>query len=388
MAITYVDGDFSTSDNVTDITGLSWPSHPSGSLALLIWALFGTYTPTMDPAFTELDNDVDQNLRAILAARLPASMTGAESGNISLTASDLNRMSAALGIWSGVASIGTTVNYTEGSTATDVHPAAGNMTITPLQDSSRIVLVYSERSSTGNTAGTMTPPTHVGTGSPATIRQEHGTGSTGGTYVCLAEFQLGAGTAGVAQTFTQWNATPDTLIASNAEMWLVELRAAATDVTLSLGTGTEADTARALGLPKAPAFSFAAETGTAQPLSLSKTLTWGASAETGTPRPVAYAKTLQFGVATETGTASPWVHTKPLSLGAATESGQARALAMIPDIPALDVTVAIGPTRTSGSVGATRQSLTAGGTRGTAQAGVSATRLSANAGPTRRDRGA
>lgn len=254
MPISYVNGDISTSDNVSTVTGVSWTGlgHAAGDQAFSIWALFFSSTGVVQDAdLTTIDDHIDQNLRSILSRR---TMTGSESGTVSyvVDAGSLNRMAVALAIYRGVDSIGTPVRVTEGGTGVDQHPFGGSyanqLTVTPTADNALILLVYSERSSTGNTAGTLTPPTHVGTGTPATIRRERGTGNSGGTYVCIAEFQLGAGTAGVAQVFTQWNATPDTLVASNADMWLVPLYPAASGTTV---TPTAIGSGEAWGTPAA-----------------------------------------------------------------------------------------------------------------------------------------
>lgn len=239
MAVTYVNGDISTSDNVSTVTGVSWTGlgHAAGDVAFSIWALLTTATGVVqDTGLTTIEDHTDQNLRSFFSKR---TMTGSESGTVSyvVDAGSLNRMAVSLVIYRNVDTIGTAVRVTEGGTAFDKHPFgasyANQLTITPTADNALILLVYSERSSTGNTAGTLTPPTHVGTGNPSTIRKEKGTGNSGGTYTCFAEFQLGAGTAGVAQIFTQWDATPDTLVASNADMWLVALYPLATSTTVN-----------------------------------------------------------------------------------------------------------------------------------------------------------
>lgn len=233
MAISWVSpGDISTNDNVDTVTGVSFTglNQASGDYLVSVWGLLTTATTVVqDARLTTIEDHTDQNLRTFLSSR---TMTGSESGTVSYTvdAASLNRMSVALGMWRGVGSVGTAVRFTEGGTAVANHPATNNLSITPIADNALIVLVYSERSSTGNTAGTLAAPTGPGGGS-ATIRRERGTGGSGGVYVQIAEFQLGAGTSGVAQNFTQWVATPNTLIASNADMWLVALYPAATDAT-------------------------------------------------------------------------------------------------------------------------------------------------------------
>lgn len=251
MAITYVNGDISTSDNVDSVTGLSFTGlgHAAGDWSIGVAALLIDPTPSLDSRFTAIADEVDQNLNAILFERDGATMTGSESGAVSFTTTGtnaINRMSVVFGIWRGVGSRGTIVNFTEGGTADDVHPVANNLSVTPTADNALILLVYSERSSTGNTAGTLAAPTGPGGGS-ATIRVERGTGGSGGTYVQIAEFQLGAGTANNAQTFTQWDATPDTLIASNAEMWLIPLYPLATGVTGTVAVTQASQTSTAAG---------------------------------------------------------------------------------------------------------------------------------------------
>lgn len=225
MTVAWVSpGDISTSDNVSVVTGVSWTglNQAAGDIAVSIWSLLTTATTVVqDALLTTLDDHTDQNLRTFLSDRV---MTGSESGtvNYSVDGASLNRMAVVLGLWRNVGSVGTPVRFTEGATAVANHPASNNLSVTPTADNALIVLAYSERSSTGNTAGTLAPPTGPGGGSAAT-RVERGTGLSGGTYAQLAEFQLGAGTAGNAQAFTQWVATPNTLIASNADMWLLPL---------------------------------------------------------------------------------------------------------------------------------------------------------------------
>lgn len=221
-------GDISTSDNVSVVTGVSWNglNDQVGDVAVSIFSLLATATTvSQDALLTTLDDHTDQNLRTFLSDRI---MTGTESGtvNYSVDGASLNRMNVVLGLWRNVGSVGTPVRVTEGGTGVDKHPFgasyANQLAITPVLDNALIVLAYSERSSTGNTAGTLAPPTGPGGGS-ATIRVEHGTGNSGGTFGQLSDFQLGAGTAGVSQVFTQWVATPNTLLASNADMWLIPM---------------------------------------------------------------------------------------------------------------------------------------------------------------------
>ena len=193
-----------------------------GDVAISIWSLLATATTvSQDALLTTLDDHTDQNLRTFLSDRV---MTGSESGtvNYSVDGASVNRMNVVLGLWRNVGSVGTPVRFTEGGTGVFQHPASNNLSVTPTADNALIVLAYSERSSTGNTAGTLAPPTGPGGGS-ATVRVEHGTGNSGGTFGQLSDFQLGAGTAGSPQAFTQWVATPNTLLASNADMWLLPL---------------------------------------------------------------------------------------------------------------------------------------------------------------------
>lgn len=143
MAVTYVDGDNSTSLNVTDITGLAWPVHAAEDLALFIGAIVDTATATIDSEFTTERSDIDGSLESILARRLPAVMTGSESGDITMsTGATANRMSAAVAIYRGAAAIATISYLNEAGAAATTHTCPA---ITISSSTSALVLLYAER---------------------------------------------------------------------------------------------------------------------------------------------------------------------------------------------------------------------------------------------------
>ena len=176
---TFVAGDISAlTTSVTTLTGTTWPSHSGDDLALLAHG-YGdsTNTGTMDAAFTNIADLTDTNLRAIVGKRIPTSMTGSESGDVTLTTTTGARQVGALGVWNGYSDVQQIVNQPETSgTAVTTHASPA---ITPQRTGSGFVMIYMDRVSTGNT--TATPPTGF------TLREEFGTSGTGGIFLQVAD---------------------------------------------------------------------------------------------------------------------------------------------------------------------------------------------------------
>ena len=207
----YVDGDVSSlTTSITTLTGVTWPTHSGDHLALLAHG-YGdsTNTGTMDAGFTNLADLTDTNLRAILGKRIPSTMTGSESGDVTLTTTTGARQVGALGIWSGYTDVQQVVNQPETSgTAVTTHASPA---ITPQVAGSGFVIVYMDRVSTGNT--TVTPP------SGFTARQEFGTSGTGGIFMHVADDL--SGTHGLTPfTPGDWNVSVGS---TSAMVYLVEL---------------------------------------------------------------------------------------------------------------------------------------------------------------------
>lgn len=221
MAVTFVGADLSNSGNVTAITGLNWPGHAAGDLALFGGGMLNTATQTLDALITQLREDVDQNLKGVLGVRLPGAMTGSESGAIDMTvlAGDTNRMVAGIAVFRGCSGIGTPTYLAEGGTAVSTHSSPA-VTLASANDG--ILLIYIERQSTS--ASTITPPSgYIDAG-------QFGTGGSGGTVMCLA-YKVAGNSSGSNSPGT-WSSTNT---ASNCEVYAIPLTAAATATTLSPG---------------------------------------------------------------------------------------------------------------------------------------------------------
>lgn len=219
MAVTFVGADLSSSVNVIAITGLNWPAHAAGDVALFGGGTVDTATPVLDANFTQLRQDIDQNLKGTLAWRSPASMTGSESGAISFTvgAAETNRMVAGVAVFRGCSGLGTPTYLAEGATAVSTHSSP---TVTLASANDGILLIYVERQSTS--ASTITPPTGY------TDAGQFGTGGSGGTVMCLA-YKLTGNSSGVNSPST-WSSTNT---ASNCQVYAIPMTAAPVNVTVN-----------------------------------------------------------------------------------------------------------------------------------------------------------
>lgn len=208
---TFVAGDVSAlTTSVTTLTGTTWPSHGGDDLALLAHGYGdGTNTGTMDAAFTNVADLTDTNLRAVLGKLIPSTMTGSESGDVTLTTTTGARQVGALGVWAGYTDVQQVVNQPETSgTAVTTHASPS---ITPQKTGSGFVIIYMDRVSTGNT--TVTPPAGF------TPRLEFGTSGTGGIFMHVADDL--SGTHGVSPfTPGDWNVAVGS---TSALVYLVEL---------------------------------------------------------------------------------------------------------------------------------------------------------------------
>jgi hypothetical protein len=225
---TYVDGDVSNgTTSVTALSGLAWVAHGADDLALFLLA-FGDSTITLssfDSAFTSVSQDLDTNVRSLIAKRTPATMTGSESGSIAATCSSGNRQSGALGIWNGYSDVQQIVTQAETSgsaVATHACPA-----ITPQVAGSGFILAFVERVSSSVT------PASTPTG--FTKRQEFSTGGTGGTSVVLYDDL--SGTHGLTPF------TPASIVSqvasTSARVYLIELAPSTESYSGSLGLSGE-----------------------------------------------------------------------------------------------------------------------------------------------------
>ena len=175
----YVDGDISSlTTSITTLTGVTWPTHTGDHLAILAHGYGdGTNTGTMDAGFTNIADLTDTNLRAVVGKLIPASMTGSESGDVTLTTTTGARQVGALAVYSGYTDVQQIVNQPETSgTAVTTHASPA---ITPQVNGSGFVIIYMDRVSAGNT--TATPPTGF------TLRKEFGAVGTGGIFVHVAD---------------------------------------------------------------------------------------------------------------------------------------------------------------------------------------------------------
>jgi hypothetical protein len=210
---TYVDGDVSSgTTSVTALSGLAWVAHGGDDLALFLLA-FGDATITLssfDSAFTSVSQDLDTNVRSLVAKRTPATMTGSESGAIAATCSGGNRQSGALGIWNGYSDVQQIVSQPEtAGTATATHACP---TITPQVAGSGFVLAFVER--VGSTVAPATTPAGFAK------REEFSTGGTGGTSVVLYDDL--SGTHPVGTPFTPASIVSQ-VASTSARVYLLEL---------------------------------------------------------------------------------------------------------------------------------------------------------------------
>lgn len=214
----YVGGDTSSATNsVTELVGVTWPAHSGDDLALVAHASADSQTAVIDVAFTILSNLIDGSLRAIVAKRTPAAMTGAESGDIELSSGPTgNRQVGTIAAWSGYTDVQQIVNKPETGSAIQSHACPE---ITPQLSGSGFVLVYLER--VGSSATPIDPPLGF------TRRLQFATGGSGGTAIMVADDL--SGTHGLS-AFTPGNVVSTTPSAA-VMVYLVELAPLATTIT-------------------------------------------------------------------------------------------------------------------------------------------------------------
>lgn len=209
--MTFVAGDISAlNTSVTALTDVVWPSHSGDDLAILAHGYGdGTNTGTMDAGFTNIADLTDTNLRAVVGKRIPTTMTGSESGAVTLTTTTGARQVGALVAYSGYSDVQQIVNQPETSgTAVTTHASPA---ITPQRTGSGFVIIYMDRVSTGNT--TVTPPAGF------TLREEFGTSGTGGIFMHVADDL--SGTHGTTPfTPASWNVAVGS---TSAVVFLLEL---------------------------------------------------------------------------------------------------------------------------------------------------------------------
>jgi len=177
--VTRVGADVSAlTTSVTTLTGVTWPTHSGDDLAILAHGYGdGTNTGTMDAGFTNIADLTDTNLRAVIGKRIPTTMTGSESGDVTLTTTTGARQVGTLVVYNGYSDVQQIVNQPETSgTPVTTHASPA---ITPQRAGSAFVIIYMDRVSAGNT--TVTPPAGF---SPVV---EFGTQGTGGIFMHVAE---------------------------------------------------------------------------------------------------------------------------------------------------------------------------------------------------------
>lgn len=262
----YVDGDISAlTTSVTTLTGVTWPTHGGDDLAIVAHGYGdGTNTGTMDANFANIADLTDTNLRALVGKRIPTSMTGSESGDVTLTTTTGARQVGALVVYSGYSDVQQIVNQPETSgTAQTTHASPA---ITPQKTGSGFVAIYMDRVSAGNT--TVTPPAGF------TLRKEFGTVGTGGIFMHVADDLSGTHGLG-AFTPGSWTVAVGS---TSAVVFLIEL---------------------------APTLlADAALSGTASLVATAAKLIAGAVSLTGTAALTAAASRIPTGTASLTGTAT------------------------------------------------------------------------------------
>src|SRR6266508_480430 len=157
--------------NIATLTGVTWPTHQSGDLAILAWTFADTITNTTPAGFTLVGTLDDPSCRSYVYKRV---CDGTESGDVSLVNSGINRQTAVLVVLRGYSGVDASASRAE--TVTGTSHACPALTFT---NGSTLVVVAAERLTTGTT--TATAP------SGYTKRAEFGTGGTGGTYTQIAD---------------------------------------------------------------------------------------------------------------------------------------------------------------------------------------------------------
>lgn len=237
--MTFVAGDISAlTTSVTILTGTTWPTHSGDDLALLAHGYGdGTNTGTMDAGFTNVLDLTDTNLRAVVGKRIPTTMTGSESGDVTLTTVTPARQVGALVVYNGYSDVQQAVSLAEASvTPVTTHASPS---ITPQRAGSAFVIIYMDRVGTGNT--TVTPPAGF------TPREEFGTSGTGGIFMHVADDL--SGTHGTTPfTPGDWNVLVGSTSAVVILLELAPILTAAGDRTATaILTGAAAATKPATG---------------------------------------------------------------------------------------------------------------------------------------------
>lgn len=297
--------------SVNSLTDVVWPSHAAGTIALTGHASLNTETATLDAAFTSILNTIDTNLRGLFGKRTAASMTGSESGAISMASNPTaNRQVGSVIVLAGYSDVQQVVSLGEPSgTAVTTHACP---TITPQVAGSGFVMWYMDRVGTGTT--TMTPPAGF------TKAGEFGTSGSGGTYQCVS-YDL-SGTHGLtAFTPANWSGA----VASTSALVVIAELAPST-LSVTLGLALETDAARALASSKLSTLAVATETDAAVAVSTSKALALGLATEIDSALAVAVSKAVTVGLATEVDSAPPIVTSKAAVVGLPTEVDAALAI--------------------------------------------------------------
>lgn len=195
------------------------------------------------------------------------------------------------------------------STATHASPTSPTLTVAGIE-----LAVFTERSSTPS-ASVAAP---AGT-SELSFSFGLGSGATGGAFAIDTTPVAAGATVGGGN----WVAS----VANTAcAMWTLAIKAVGAGVTL--GLGTETDTALAIVQSKALTVGLPSEIDSAVAISAAKAATLGLSAETDSALAVAASKAATLGRATEADAALAVLASKAVALGLPTETDTARALTL------------------------------------------------------------
>lgn len=218
----------SVTTSVNALLGVSHGNAVTGDIEILAEASDSTQTLTIDALFTQLASLTDGGLRAYVGSNIS---DGTESGDVSISSgATANRQAAVLATYRGYNSSITNVTSlaeTSGSNVT----SHSSPSITPTNNNSGIVLIYTDRVTTS-----VLPTAPAG----YTVRASFATSGSGGTTVVVAD-KLSGLTSGTPESPAAWTgATTST----TAYVIALELVPASSSQT---ATGDQAATATVSG---------------------------------------------------------------------------------------------------------------------------------------------
>lgn len=220
MAVTLVGAD-NGGGNVLNINlaldPLAWPTVQAGDFALMWWTLQSTQTPT-DPSGFDFEQSQTNSSGSTMSRFYSKICAGTESGNISLGASGINRMSAVLLVLRGahVTAPLDTFNVRNETSAGTTHACPQ---VTTGYSDCVIVTAVCERATSGTNDWTAPSPGY-------TERSDSTTDATGsgGTITAVADDGLTSGRAsGTAVTPPVWTSA-NSFSTTNVITWTVSVR--------------------------------------------------------------------------------------------------------------------------------------------------------------------